>query len=81
MRLRGIFGLLAAGVLAFVAVDAVAQKFPERRTTRQGTKLYGKGNYTEAEARYRQALEIEPGLREAAFNLGGALWRQATELV
>jgi tetratricopeptide (TPR) repeat protein len=77
MRLRAIFCLVAVGALAFAAGDASAQKFPERRTTRQGTKLYGKGDYTGAETLYRQAAEMNPELREARFNLAGALWRQA----
>ncbi len=55
---------------------ATAQKFPERRTTRQGTRLYERGDYTGAEAAYRRAIELNPELREAAFNLGDALWRQ-----
>ena len=65
-------------VAILVATTGVyAQKFPERRITRQGTKLYNKGDYTGAEAEYRRALELNPELREATFNLGGALWRQA----
>ena len=67
--------LLIVAVLA-ATTGAFAQKFPENRTTRQGTRLYDKGDYTGAEAKYRHALDLNPELREAAFNLGGALWRQ-----
>jgi tetratricopeptide (TPR) repeat protein len=56
---------------------SIAQKFPERRITREGTELYDKGDFTGAENEYRRALELNPELREANFNLGGALWRQA----
>jgi tetratricopeptide (TPR) repeat protein len=55
---------------------SIAQKFPERREARQGTKLYDRGDFAGAETRYRKALELNPELREAAFNLGGAMWRQ-----
>jgi tetratricopeptide (TPR) repeat protein len=68
-------GLVAVAIFATVG-DASAQKFPERGVTRQGTKLYDKGDFTGAEAKYRRALELNPNLREATFNLGNALWRQ-----
>jgi tetratricopeptide (TPR) repeat protein len=55
---------------------AWAQKYPERAVTRKGTKLYDKGDFTGAETQYRRALELDPALREAGFNLGNALWRQ-----
>lgn len=67
-------GLVAAALLG--AADGFAQKFPERRETRQATRLYDKGDFTGAETGYRRALELNPDLREAAFNLGGAMWRQ-----
>jgi tetratricopeptide (TPR) repeat protein len=72
--LRVFFIVLSFSIFNFQL--STAQKFPERRTTRQGTRLFEKGDYTGAETRYRQALELNPDLREAAFNLGGALWRQ-----
>ncbi len=66
--------LVVAALLG--ATDCFAQKFPERREVRQGTRLYEKGDFTGAETEYRRALEIDPEMREARFNLGGALWRQ-----
>ncbi|MDR2912772.1 MAG: tetratricopeptide repeat protein [Alistipes sp.] len=54
-----------------------AQRYPERRATREGTRLYERGDFAGAEAAYRRALEMNPALREGLFNLSGALWRQA----
>jgi tetratricopeptide (TPR) repeat protein len=68
-------GLVVACV--FAAAEVSAQKYPERRTARQGTVLYHNGDFAGAEERYRRALELNPELREASFNLGDALWRQA----
>ena len=67
--------LLVVAIFA-VTSGAFAQKFPERRETRAATRLYEKGDFAGAETRYRRALELNPELREAAFNLGGAMWRQ-----
>jgi tetratricopeptide (TPR) repeat protein len=72
--LRVIFIVFAFSILN--VQFSVAQKFPERRTTRQGTRLYERGDFAGAETRYRRALEFNPELREATFNLGGAMWRQ-----
>ncbi len=66
--------LVVAALLG--AADGFAQKFPERREARQGTRLYDRGDFAGAETEYRRALELNPELREARFNLGGALWRQ-----
>lgn len=63
-------------VLVLTAAEAVAQKYPERRETRFGTKAYVAGDFAGAEARYRSALEFNPELDEARFNLGNALWKQ-----
>ncbi len=76
LRASAIKILLIALCLSSVQLS-IAQKFPERHVTRQGTRLYNKGDYTGAETEYRRALELNPELREAAFNLGNALWRQA----
>ncbi len=59
-----------------VAAEGFAQKFPERRETRQATRLYDKGDFAGAETGYRRALEIAPEMHEAKFNLGAAMWRQ-----
>ena len=76
MMKSGIYYGLAAMIFVIAAADVSAQKYPERRTVRQGTKRYAKGDYSEAETKYRNALELNPEFREAAFNLGNALWRQ-----
>jgi tetratricopeptide (TPR) repeat protein len=67
---------MVAWALTLAAGEVYAQKYPERKTTRQGTKLYNKGDFTGAETQYRRALELNPALREATFNLADALWRQ-----
>ena len=68
--------VLSAVVLTLAAFEVSAQKYPERRIARQGTRLYDRGDFAAAEAAYRRALELNPELREATFNLGDALWRQ-----
>jgi tetratricopeptide (TPR) repeat protein len=72
---RIVFVFLSCSIFNFQFSVTYAQKFPERRATRQGTRLYGQGDFAGAETRYREALEINPELREAAFNLGNVLWR------
>jgi len=74
-------GALAAVFIALTApLAASAQKYPERRATRFGTRDYLRGDYAGAEQRYRRAQELNPEFREAQFNLGDALWRQAQSL-
>jgi len=74
-------GALAAAFVAVAApLAASAQKYPERRATRFGTRDYLRGDYAGAEERYRRAQELGPELREARFNLGNALWRQAQSM-
>ena len=43
---------------------------------RRGNRQYRKGNYTEAEARYRKVLDEKPTNADAQFNLGDALYKQ-----
>ncbi|MCE5174146.1 MAG: tetratricopeptide repeat protein [Bacteroidales bacterium] len=52
-----------------------AQKM-ERKSIRQGNKLYEKQKYTEAEIAYRKALEVNKKSKEGSYNLGNALYRQ-----
>jgi len=52
-----------------------AQKI-ERKSVRQGNKLYEKKKYTEAEIAYRKALEVNPKSKEGSYNLGNALYKQ-----
>ncbi|MDX9940935.1 MAG: tetratricopeptide repeat protein [Bacteroidales bacterium] len=48
----------------------------DRRSVRQGNKLYHKEKYSDAEIRYRQSLEENPQNTRGIFNLGNALYRQ-----
>lgn len=68
-----IYGLLLSIV---AAVEVSAQKYPERRVARDGNKLYYGGAFAEAEAAYGRALESDPDMKEARFNLGNAMFRE-----
>lgn len=48
----------------------------ERSDIRKGNNLYKEGKFTEAEVKYKQAEAKNVGSYEAAFNLGGALYKQ-----
>lgn len=61
-------------VLTFSITCLQAQSIEKR--IRQGNRQYRKGNYTEAEVRYRKALDERPTSAEAQFNLGDALYQQ-----
>jgi tetratricopeptide (TPR) repeat protein len=65
-------GLSFALVLPSIAF---AQK-AERSLLRQGNKQFEKKKFTEAEIKYRKALEINPQSPEGAYNLGNALYKQ-----
>ena len=60
----------------FSAEECLAQKYPERRTARQGNEQYDSGDFSAAEIQYRKAIEQNNALYEATFNLGDALYRQ-----
>lgn len=77
MRNETIYKTLAAILILLAGCQqAWAQRYPERRMTRSGNRQYEKGDFVEGETRYRKALEKNPAFREAAFNLGDALYRQ-----
>ena len=61
-------------ILLLVSVSAMAQK--ERSTARKGNRFYTDSAYTEAEVAYMKALDINPELREAQYNLANAAIRQ-----
>lgn len=59
----------------FLPSIAFAQK-AERSLLRQGNKQYDKKKFTEAEIKYRKALEVNPQSPEGSYNLGNALYKQ-----
>jgi len=64
------FLLLVLGL----TVSVFAQN--ERTLTRDGNTLFEKGNYTDAEASYKKALDKKNNYPEAIFNLGDAIYKQ-----
>ena len=48
----------------------------DRQYIRQGNKLFGAGDYANAEVSYRKAIEKNPRNSQAAYNLGNALMAQ-----
>lgn len=68
--------LLLAVMAAAFCQGAQAQKYPERRIMRSGNKDFKEGSYLDSEVKYRQALEMVPGMYEGLFNLGDALYKQ-----
>ena len=67
---------ILVAVCGLSAATACAQKYPERRIARQGNEAYNDGEYSQSEIKYRKALELDPALQEAQFNLGDALYKQ-----
>jgi tetratricopeptide (TPR) repeat protein len=67
---------LTAIVAIAVTGEVSAQKYPERGIARDGNRLYEKGDFSSAEVEYRRALEVNPELSDARFNLAGALFKQ-----
>lgn len=57
-----------------VADAAAAQQMPERSAVRSGNRQFHKGNYEASIERYRKALTHAPGLFEATYDLGNALY-------
>lgn len=57
-------------------VIAYARGQSERSLIREGNRLYNNNKYPDAEVNYRKALEKNKDMREGAFNLGDALYRQ-----
>lgn len=49
---------------------------PEKTETRKGNKEFNKGNYADAEADYKKALDRKNNMPEATFNLGDAVYQQ-----
>lgn len=49
---------------------------PERTETRTGNKHLKEGNYSDAEASFKKALETKNNMPEAIYNLGNAEYKQ-----
>jgi tetratricopeptide (TPR) repeat protein len=49
---------------------------PEKGTVRSGNKAYLKNNFSEAEIKYRKAIEKNQASFHAHYNLGNALYKQ-----
>lgn len=74
MRLRLKILLIVAGVLAYGT--AGAQKYPERKLIRSGIKSYQRGNYTDSQIKFGEALGKDTTSYEARFNLGNSAYKQ-----
>ena len=64
-------------LIVIVLLSAVlAQGQTVEKQIRKGNRQYRRGNYTEAEVKYRKVLEGKPNNADAQFNLGDALYKQ-----
>lgn len=61
-------------LLLLTAMTVQAQSIEKQ--IRKGNRQYRKGDYAEAEVKYRKALEDQPNSADAQFNLGDALYQQ-----
>lgn len=61
-------------ILLFISVGVAAQQ--ERAMARKGNRFYADSAFTESEVAYIKALDVNPNLREAQFNLANAAIRQ-----
>ena len=59
----------------FVAVDATAQRMPERGLVRKGNRLFAKERYEHSSNAYREALQHDSTSFEARYDLANALIR------
>ena len=70
--------ILLCGVMSlFVAVDATAQRMPERGLVRKGNRLFAKERYEHSSNAYREALMHDSTSFEARYDLANALIRMA----
>ncbi len=61
-------------ILLLFSVSTLAQK--ERSMARKGNRFYADSAFTEAEVAYIKALDLNPDLREAQYNLANSAIRQ-----
>lgn len=73
-RLRNV-RIFTLALMIVSASFASAQK-AERSEVRKGNRQYENKKFTEAEIKYRKALEINPQSKEGSYNLGNAMYRQ-----
>lgn len=66
--------MLADTDCAYAQIPFTSQ--PEKTETRKGNKEFNKGNYADAEADYKKALDRKNNMPEATFNLGDAVYQQ-----
>ena len=67
--------LLCSLMSLFVAVDATAQRMPERGLVRKGNRLFAKERYEHSSNAYREALQHDSTSFEARYDLANALIR------
>jgi Ca-activated chloride channel family protein len=63
-------------IFSLCTINLLVAQDNERTHTRSGTKLFNNGNYTDAEASYRKALDKKNNFAPATFNLGNAIYKQ-----
>jgi len=69
------FQFISFALFLLFSLSMQAQKM-ERKSVRQGNKLYEQKKFTKAEISYRKALEVNPHSTLASYNLGNALYKQ-----
>lgn len=74
--MNGIYKIGFALLLSILVSGAVFAQKAERKSIRQGNKLYIDKKFTEAEIAYRKSLEVNPRSIEGAYDLGNALYQQ-----
>ena len=63
-------------VIALMVSCLSASAQTDEKLMRKGNRDYKRGDYTEAEVKYKKALEVRPNNANAQFNLGDALYAQ-----
>ena len=70
-NIKFVISLLAAIAVIASSVDVSATtNRQERRLVDKGNSFFRDGHYLEAGEMYQQALKVEPGSKEALYNLG-----------
>jgi len=67
---------VASVIVLGVCLSSTAAAQTLRSHVSEGNRLYGKGNYTDAEVEYKKALEKNPNSKEAQCNLGNSYYKQ-----